>query len=85
MIDTEVLVDLMKSVMTKEQLRQFVEKNSEANLNGCCLLCGEEDIPVDEQGHRTEDGEEPYEFQESHTEGCPITRIEALLVGEGAK
>jgi hypothetical protein len=82
MIDTEVLVDLMKSVMTKEQLEQFVEGNSEAsNINGTCLLCGKEDMPVDNDGKEIEgdDVSEAAEFEERHTVQCPITRIEAFL------
>jgi len=81
MIDTEVLVDLMKRVMSKEQLRQLVKDHSEAKHDGRCLLCGEKDVPVDYDGNFV-CADEAEAWREMHTDNCPIARIETHLFQE---
>lgn len=81
-MDIKCFVQLLVKHVTKEQINALLEEITAADDDGHCPICGEEDIPVDEQGNTIEgdDMEETFEWQEKHTEDCPVTYLEIYRV-----
>ena len=59
--------------LTPEQLHAVLEGITAHFDHGCCPLCWLEEVPIG------------TEWQEQHTDECPVTLIEAAIMTEKAK
>jgi hypothetical protein len=71
-------VKILTKQLTREQLDSILQAVTDASDDGYCILCGKEDVPVDEDGNEIDgdDVSEAYEWREVHADDCPVTLIE---------
>lgn len=74
----QIFATILKETLTDEQIQSLLEGVYNYPAYGACPLCGEEDIPVDEQGNplpenATLEQWSNASWRNNHDEDCIVT------------
>ena len=82
-IDIEALAEILVETLPKEQVTLILNAISNRSHFGCCIICGEHDIPIDKSGNEVKEPDTSETmvafWQERHSEECLVTHIEKRL------